>query len=209
MQDDRPWHDLDARLRVLTPKEPELQKHLGMQRQCEHDLVVRLVEEHKPHTYVELGSGNGLLLARVKEALPEARVIGFEYKSPKQVVAKCKNLSIDLRSQDILGDGGKLLGQQVKKFIEECDGPIVIYTDNGNKPTELAIVSEHMRPGDICGSHDFSGPDWTAFVGFLKKRNFATLKNYEPYILEHLCLQRFWMKQEGPVSENPCARFEG
>ena len=208
-EDDRPWYNLDERLGPLSQKEPELQKHLGMQRQCEHDLVVRLVEEHKPHTYVELGSGNGLLLARVKKALPEARIIGFEQEPPKQVVAQCKKLGIDLRSQDILGDGGKLLGKQMKEFIEECSGPIVVYTDNGNKPMELSIVSEHMRPGDICGSHDFSGPDWAGFVPFLYRRNFSTMKSYEPYILEHLCLQRFWMKQEGPVSEYPCGRYEG
>lgn len=209
MQDDRPWFDLNERLVPLSKKEPELQKHLGMQRQCEHDLVVRLVKDHKPAIYVELGSGNGLLLERVKKALPDARVIGFEIKPAKNVIDRCKKLGIDFRSQDVFEDKGKLFRQQMREFIEECDGPIVVYTDNGNKPSELEMVSEYMRPGDICGSHDFSGPNWAGFVGFLKKRNFATMKDYEPFILEHLCLQRFWMKQEGPVSENPCDRFEG
>ncbi len=209
LQDDRPWHDLDARLGKLRPKEPKLQKNMGMQRQCEHDLVVRVVEDYKPSIYVELGSGNGILLERVKKAMPDTRVIGFECKPVKKVVDQCEKLGIDFRSQDVLGDGGKLLGKQMEEFIEECCGPIVVYTDNGNKPMELGIVSEHMRPGDICGSHDFSGPNWAGFVSFLKRRNFATMKRYEPYILEHLCLQRFWMKQEEPVSEHPCDRFEG
>ncbi len=206
MQDDRPWvGTFVPRLEELAEKEPGLQKHLGMQRQCEHDLVVQVVCDNRAATYVEIGSGNGKLLARVKKALPNARVIGYEITPDKAVVASCEALGIDFRGQDVLADGGISLGEQIKGFIEESDGPVVVYTDNGNKSFELSIVSRDMRPGDICGSHDFSGPDWGSYVRFLKGRNFATMKSYEPYILAHLCLQRFWMKQVEEVTEDPSA----
>jgi len=205
MLDDRPWDErFYPLLRVLAAKEPELQKNLGMQRKCEHDLVLQVVQDYNAATYVEIGSGNGILLTKVKNALPESRVIGFEISPSKEVLADCKKQGIDFRSQDVFSDKD-LFRKQVKEFIDESAGPIVVYTDNGFKPEELEMVSKHMRPGDICGSHDFSGSNWAAFVPFLKKRNFATMKRYEPYILAHLCLQRFWMKQAETVLEEPCA----
>jgi hypothetical protein len=178
-----------------------------MQRSCEHDLVVKVATDAKVSTYVEIGSGNGLLLKRVKAALPQARVIGFEISVPEKVIAGCREKGIEWYSQDVMENEGALLEEQVKGFVEESAGPVFVYTDNGNKPVELRIVSEHMRVGDICGSHDFSGPDWASCIRFLQERNFATLKEYEHYILDHLCLQRFWKKQQEAVTEGPCEHF--
>jgi hypothetical protein len=209
MKDDRPWapDNFNARLSVLQKDEPEKQVNLGMQRSCEHDLVVEIAVDHDVSTYVEIGSGNGLLLHRVKKAMPKTRVIGFESVPDTQTIKGCANKGIEMHSQDVLEDGGTLLEQQIKTFVEESEGPVFVYTDNGNKPMELSIISKHMRAGDICGSHDFSGPNWSGFVGFLRDRNFLTLKKYENYIIDHLCLQRFWEKQQDTVTENPCDHF--
>jgi hypothetical protein len=207
MKDIRPWmpDDFNSKLDALRAEEPKLQVNLGMQRSCEHDLVVKVATDAEVATYVEIGSGHPTLLHRVKEALPQARVIGFEIsKLPPKVLKGCKAAGIEQYIQDVLGDGGKRLGEQVKGFIEESEGPVFVYTDNGSKHKEMHIVTEHMRVGDICGSHDFSGPDWAVGLRFMQGRQFATLRQYEHYILDHLCLQRFWQKQSGAVKEGPC-----
>ena len=209
MLDKRPWFgDFYPLLSVLQENEPELQLNLGQQRKCEHDLVIQVVRDSCASTYVEIGSGNGILLMSMKEALPDIRIIGFEIEPCEKVLSECRSKGIDFRSQDIFSDDeGDSFREQMKGFIEESDGPLVAYTDNGSKPAELEIVSDHMRPGDICGTHDYSGPDWAGFIRFLKGRSFATLKDYESFIIEHMCLQRFWVKKDHEVLENPCDRF--
>ncbi len=218
LRDDRPLKSetFYERLEALTKSEPEKQAHIGMQRVCEQDLVLQVATEAKLSTYIEIGFGNGNLIQKVKKANPNTRVIGFDMAIPEiacngiRVLDALAEEGIDLHIGSIFAEGifdragtKKSFKTMVQEFIESSEGPLMVYTDNGNKCAELEAVSTHMRAGDICGSHDFLGsPGCRDVIGstmhnnieFLGERNFAIMEQYENYILDHLCLQRFWIK---------------
>jgi hypothetical protein len=207
--DDRPLTNKDfyTRLALLFDSETLKQASIGMQRICEYDLTLQVIASAHPAAYIEIGSGSGYFLRKVKRAYPALRVVGFELDPPNlDFVAD----GIELHTGNIFVGGPwdgngftDFFHSVVKEVIASADGPVVIYTDNGNKPAELEAVSRHMRVGDICGSHDFIGPSGCYDVlgqgrpnnlVFLGDRNFDVMAQYEDYILKHMCLQRFWQK---------------
>jgi hypothetical protein len=218
VRDDRPLKReiYYARIEALVKSEPEKQVPLGMQRECEHALVLRVAAEAKLSTYIEVGFGNGKLIQEIKRANPNTRVIGFDVPLPEMACNSMRTLDnmaakgIELHVGDIFAEGvwdkaglKSSFRTMIRECIESSEGPLMVYTDNGNKPAELEAVTAHMRIGDICGSHDFLGaPGCCDVIGstepsnisFLGQRNFAVMEQYEKYILDHLCLQRFWVK---------------
>jgi hypothetical protein len=83
------------------------------------------------------------------------------------------------------------LSQAIKAWRSRHNDPVLFYTDNGNKISELNALIPLLRPNDILGTHDFGtevpltyspGPDFTY------------LSEYDDYIDANYCMQAFWRR---------------
>ena len=157
----------------------------GMHRRAEFELVLITLNDHPDHkTFLELGSGEGILLKEAKERFPYLEVIGFEHRDMPLIAG------VDFRTKKDIFESV----DEIQEIIKSASSPIVSYNDNGHKVRELDIVSEAMRVGDIIGCHDFGTEVPQSSVGFLAERGFEIIESYEEHINNHLCLQRFWQK---------------
>lgn len=177
-------YDWLYRIREEVPKNPFLQTNIGMQRRAEFEVVKQIIKDFKFGLFLELGSGEGYLLKEIRDLDKSISIVGFE-------VTKQNNIdSIDLRCNKNIFESC----DEIKDLVKSSDLPVFNYNDNGHKIKELDIVSSVMRPGDVIGCHDFGTEVPKKSIKFLEDRGFIILEQYEKWINENLCLQRFWKK---------------
>jgi hypothetical protein len=145
-----------------------------MHRICELELLARVATDMGAAQYIELGCGGGAGMKYVREAMPDACVAGYDW------APNAAGKALDVFSPGFVAD--------VQRYV--WTKPLFVYTDNGNKRAELALMAQYIAPGDMLGTHDW--PNEVVTDAFLTERGFVVAEEYEAYIAEHKSLQRFW-----------------
>lgn len=184
----RTGKDVWEKIEKLSKLNLNSQRSEGLMRQCELDLIKDICIDQKIQTYIELGCGLGFTLYKVSPYVE--KVIGYDHL-PNMKFDVFNN--IEYRQRNLFEMPG--FSEKVLKEIQDDiqNKKTLIYCDNGHKIGELVAISKIVKPGDIIGTHDF--PTEVPFESTLFLADgFHVLEEYEPYIEEHACLQRFWEK---------------
>ena len=156
------------------------QEQYGMHRRCELELLAQVAQDIGAKQYLELGCGQGCGLEYVTKAMPGIDAIGYEHSLIEPVVPGLRIERVDLWSDEF----------SLTLEMLTIKRPIFVYTDNGNKRRELAMMAPYMGKGDMLGTHDYAGE--VVDDAFLTQLGFVVAMQYEDWIRECGSLQRFW-----------------
>ena len=105
--------------------------------------------EHKPASFVELGTASGNFTRWLSELVP--CVATFDRNAPLSA-SGLPNAPAGFRECDIFSPDGARL---VRTTIAAALRPVVLFCDNGDKPREVLFFDGALERGDFLAVHDY------------------------------------------------------
>lgn len=161
---------------------------IGMHRLCELDLLSAVVNG-KMAGFVVIGCGQkgaefmgvGMQVECLGiDRFPQANFTNAEYWDRELIVD-------GIFSHDVY--------QDLLLWRSKICGPVLFYTDNGNKVAEIYAMMGLCLEGDILGTHDLGTEVPLDIDNVLSQNGFKYLAEFDKYIDHYLCHQGFWIKQ--------------
>jgi hypothetical protein len=194
---------------IKTRDASTLQSGMGLMRVAELQAIARVATIMNAQSYVSMGCGEGYDFLSLRENYRRVPSIGFDIG-----VVRPDNVypEVEFHNEYIFQTGVLKFRDQIHDKISEFlrrnlrrnSRPALFYTDNGRKLEELRELIPHVRSGDVMGTHDW-GIDGFTSAGtytevfeheckFLYAAGFKLFEQIEPWIHDHKCIQRFWIK---------------
>jgi len=161
---------------------------IGMHRMCELDLLSAIVNGKRMDGFVVVGCGNG---AEFQNISIMVECLGID-RFPDVVIPNAEYWDRDLIVDGVFSHD---VFQELLLWRSKIQGPVLFYTDNGNKVLEIKAMTGLCLPGDIIGTHDLGTEVPIDIDKFLTDNGFQYLAVFDPYIDKYLCHQGFWLKQ--------------
>lgn len=193
--------------RLMRSTDPyDLQRPFGLMRACELQALARIAQSISADAYVSLGCGAGWDFRALDVLGLPIRSLGFDCTD---ALDENTNADVEFHKLSIFDPLGLRLSDEVEvilsDFLGRCRmGPVLFYTDNGHKLTELRDLVPFTEIGDVLGTHDWGdGPITRAGTatevpesecGFLYEAGFELLRTPEPWLETHRAIQRFWLR---------------
>jgi hypothetical protein len=192
-----------------------LQRKYGSQRVAELLAIAKIAKEIGATAYVSMGQGAGYDFQAMRDNYKAIPILGFDKRDPLP-----ENIypGVSYHNETIFVPNehftayvpGQLFTASVTKkiddFVTAANGPILYYTDNGNKKCELRELLRWVKPGDVVGTHDWGDSPTGLTVmgnraevhegdcGFLYDSGLDTAEFIQPWLKENRCMQKFWVK---------------
>lgn len=128
--------------------------------QFAEDLIIweRVLNQHQPKQIIELGTlyGGFSLFLCLQAIQRNATFTTFDIDTNAGHKAFDTPLGklLDLRSHFVCGDIFNETACKVVELIKQ-PGQTILYCDDGNKPAEVALFAQHLKPGDLLVVHDW------------------------------------------------------
>ena len=170
----------------LRKSEPEMQLVQGLMRKCELMTVARIAQDCD--LFISIGCGtHGFDMRLAREQSTSLRIVGFDRLPPSQ---DFQDLRIEHHVVNVFDWETR---EEISKLVKS-HGRCLVYCDNGNKIRELHMVRGLLKPDDVLGVHDYPIEVPEDSTGFLDEDGYVLYEKVEPWIEDHLCRQRFWIK---------------
>ena len=192
-----------------------LQKWYGLMRVAELLSIAKAASEMKADAYVSIGCGAGCDFQTIYDHYKNIPMLGFDRKNisshiegPKVQFHKEVIFIGSVNHMQILPSYTftESVSKKILDFSSSIKGPVLYYTDNGNKLSEMKQLIKWVKSGDVLGTHDWSDSlDHKTAIGsqteveekdcvFLYQLGFEVFKPIQKWIVDNKCMQRFWIK---------------